>query len=139
MKTITLLFLLSVSVMARASGTDVEFSGGWIKQLPPVVPMRAGYIQISNPANTAVSIVDLHSEAFEKVEMHETTMADGMMKMIKLDSIPLAPKSTVELKPGAKHLMLINPVLALRIGDNVSVQVTFSDLTTQVTHFVVKK
>ena len=81
----------------------------------------------------------LQSTAFEKVEIHETIMADGMMKMIELDSLELPAKSLVELKPGGKHMMLITPVQPLNIGDKVELLVTFEDESTQSVMLEVKK
>jgi len=133
------LLLLLLSGTAQSAGSDIELTEGWIKQLPPIVPMRAGYIQINNPSALAISIVALHSDAFEKVEMHETMMADDMMKMVELDSIPIPSKSSVQLKPGGKHLMLINPTQSLNIGDSITLHITFSDLTTQTTQLLIKK
>jgi copper(I)-binding protein len=139
MKKFYFLVLLLLSGTAQSAGSDIKFTEGWIKQLPAIVPMRAGYIQINNPSALEISIVALHSDAFEKVEIHETMMADDMMKMVELDSLLLPPKSAVQLKPGGKHLMLVNPTQSLNIGDSITLQITFSDLTTQTTQLLIKK
>lgn len=138
MKKILFITFLLVSGSAF-SANNVQFIDGWIKQLPPVVPMRAGYMQIKNHSSTAQQIVSLQSSSFETVEMHETKMAEGMMKMIELESLEIPEKSTVELKPGGKHLMLITPVQPLQIGDNVEIVITFADETTQSIMLEVKK
>ncbi len=139
MKKIILLAYLLISSSAFAENSNVQFIDGWIKQLPPVVPMRAGYMQIKNDSKQPMEITALQSEAFEVVEMHETKMEDGMMKMIELDTIPVSAKSTVELKPGGKHLMLISPIQPLQIGDIVKVIATFSNDSTQSFELEVKK
>ena len=72
MKKIALLALLLFSTLSQADSSKIRFNDGWIKQLPPVIPMRAGYLQISNPTDQAHTITALHSDAFEKIEMHET-------------------------------------------------------------------
>ncbi len=139
MKKIVFLAFLLISASAFSDSNLVQFNNGWIKQLPPVVPMRAGYININNSSPTVKKIVALQSTAFEKVEIHETIMADGMMKMIELDSLELPAKSLVELKPGGKHMMLITPVQPLNIGDKVELLVTFEDESTQSVMLEVKK
>jgi periplasmic copper chaperone A len=132
-----ILCLFSFQVMADSS--KVEFSDGWIKQLPPVVPMRAGYVQISNPSNEEVVITAMQSDAFETVELHETTMKDGMMQMVQQDSIVIPAKGSIHLKPGGKHIMLINPLSPLAIGDKVNLIVTFSDSKAQNIQLEVKQ
>ncbi len=131
---IPLFFFLS---FAQAATGEVQFSDGWIKQLPPVVPMRAGYLTIKNPGDQARTITHLQSDAFANVEIHETRMADGMMKMVELPQLVIPAKGEVELKSGGKHLMLIDPAQPLQIGDRVSIRVDFSngqqqDLTLEV-------
>jgi len=137
-KNLFLAFLL-VSSSAFAESGNVQFIDGWIKQLPPVVPMRAGYMIIKNDSKQPMEVISLTSDAFETVEMHETKMEDGMMKMIELETIPLSAQSSVELKPGGKHLMLITPIQPLQIGDIVEVIATFRNDSTQSFELKVKK
>jgi periplasmic copper chaperone A len=137
-KTITLILcLFSMQIMADSS--KVEFSGGWIKQLPPVVPMRAGYVKITNSSDQDATITAMQSDAFETVELHETTMKDGMMQMVQRDSFVIPAKGSTDLKPGGKHIMLINPLNSLTIGDKVDLMVTFSDSKTQKIQLEVKQ
>jgi periplasmic copper chaperone A len=137
-KTITLILcLFSMQIMADSS--KVEFSGGWIKQLPPVVPMRAGYVKITNSSDEDATITAMQSDAFETVELHETTMKDGMMQMVQQDSFVIPAKGSTDLKPGGKHIMLINPLNPLTIGDKVDLMVTFSDSKTQKIQLEVKQ
>ena len=126
---LTSLILFSSTIMA--DGTQVKFVDGWIKQLPPMVPMRAGYMKIENPTKQPVEIIAVQSDAFERVEMHETLMEDGVMKMVEQDTIELPAKSQVELKPGGKHLMLITPKQTMQLGDDIELTITFSDDTSQ--------
>lgn len=139
MNKILLLSLLIFSGSVFSANNQVQFIDGWIKQLPPVVPMRAGYLQIKNQSDQAREIVAMQSSAFEKVEMHESKMEDGMMKMIELKSIKIPARDKIELKPGSKHLMLISPVETLQIGDEVEVIATFEDDSSQSFLLKVKK
>jgi len=137
-KFIFLAFLLASS-SACSESSNIQFIDGWIKQLPPVIPMRAGYIQIQNSSAEAKQIIAVQSDAFEKVEMHETRMSDGMMKMIELKSIDLPAKNSVALKPGGKHLMLISPKQSLQIGDIIKLTATFADESSQQIELEVRK
>lgn len=125
------------SILADTS--KLRFIDGWIKQLPPVVPMRAGYLQINNPGKQEHEIIAFQSDAFDRIEMHESKMQDGMMKMVELESLMLPAGGTVELKPGGKHLMLINPTQNLEVGDRFYVVVTFADETSQRIQLEVRK
>ncbi len=129
--------LLPMTLMADSS--QVLFNNGWIKQLPPVVPMRAGYMSIENNSEQEQEIIAFQSDAFERVEMHETLMQDGMMTMQQQQSFVLPARSRVELEPGGKHLMLITPKQAMQLGDDINLVVTFSDNSTQAIQLEVRK
>jgi periplasmic copper chaperone A len=139
MKNIFTLILCLFSIQLLADSSKVEFSDGWIKQLPPVVPMRAGYVKITNLSDEDAVITAMQSDAFETVELHETTMQDGVMKMIQKESFTIPANGSSYLKPGGKHIMLINPLRPLAIGDKVDLVVTFSDLKEQKIQFKVKQ
>jgi periplasmic copper chaperone A len=139
MKNLFTLILCLFSMQLLADTSQVEFNDGWIKQLPPVVPMRAGYVQIKNDSDQDAQITSMQSDAFESVEMHETTMKDGMMQMVQQDSMVIPAHGSLALKPGGKHIMLINPLRTLEIGDKVEVLVNFSDSTTQTITLKVKQ
>ncbi len=130
-KLVIIPLIMLFTALAFAQSAPLQFSNGWIKQLPPVIPMRAGYVTISNPGEHLIKIVSMHSDAFEKVEMHESKMADGVMKMVELDSLDIPPKGQIELKPGAKHLMLIAPTREMKIGDKIAIQANLDDGATQ--------
>lgn len=127
MKKLILLGLCLFSFQLFADSSKIDFSNGWIKYLPPVVPMRAGYVEIENPTTQDIEITAIQSDAFEKIELHETINEGGMMKMIQLDTFNIPAKSKVQLRPGGKHMMLINPLIQLDIGNKVDLIVTFSD------------
>lgn len=139
MKNLLLASLLLVSTCLHADSSQIRFSNGWIKQLPPVVPVRAGYLQIKNSSKQQHQIVGIQSEWFERVEMHESTMQGGMMTMNQLRAIDLPAGAEVALKPGGIHLMLINPVQALQLGDRIDLIVTFEDDSSHKVTLEVKK
>lgn len=139
MQRLLLLLLIGLAPGIHADTSQIRFTKGWIRHLPPVVPMRAGYVQIKNNSKQAHEIIAFQSEAFERVELHETMVLDGAMSMMELDSLPLPANSTEELKPGGKHLMLIRPKQTLEIGQDINVIVTFKDGTSTNVQLEVKK
>ena len=65
-----LLILLLIFPGAAFAGLDID--DAWIKNLPPAVPVRAGYMTIRNAQANAISIVAIRSDAFASVEIHQT-------------------------------------------------------------------
>ena len=81
-----------------------------VTEARPGTELRAGYFDLTNTTEAAIVITAVASPQFAAVEMHETVFNDGVSRMRKLDSIAIAPRATVTFAPGAKHLMLMQPI-----------------------------
>jgi copper(I)-binding protein len=61
-----------------------------------------------------------------KVEIHEMSITDGIMKMRALENgLELPPDGEVALKPGGYHIMLIGLESPLKEGTKVPMTLTF--------------
>jgi copper(I)-binding protein len=119
-----LILLLIFSPIALA---ELDVRDPWIKNLPPSVPVRAGYMTIHNPQSKAVSIVSLRSDAFASIEIHQTIEQDGMMSMEQVPSLKIEPNSNVQLAPGGLHLMMMNPSEPTQPGDQLEIVIVLDD------------
>lgn len=122
------ILLLIFPVLALA---ELEISNAWIKQLPPAVPVRAGYMTIHNPTSGTQRIVGVTSESFASVEIHESLMQDGMMRMEKQDQLVIDAGATVTLQPGGLHLMMMNPQQPTKPGETHRLRLKLGDGSTQ--------
>lgn len=133
-------FFLLLALLIPATGfAQLEFSDAWIKNLPPPVPVRAGYMTIHNPQSRALSIVTIRSDAFASVEIHQTRMQDGMMRMDPVPNFTIAPGETVQLAPGGLHLMMMQPAQPTRPGEVHRIIIEFDDGSRQTLELTVKK
>ena len=124
MSRLSLILLLIFSPIALA---ELEVRDPRIKNLPPSVPVRAGYMTIHNPQSKAVSIVLLRSDAFARIEIHQTIEQDGMMRMEQLPSLKIESNSSVQLAPGGLHLMMMNPTAPTQPGDLLEIVIVLDD------------
>jgi len=65
------------------------------------------------------------SPVASKVELHETVMDQGVMKMREIKEMPVPAGGKVTLQPGGLHLMLMNLKQPLKEGETVSVTLVF--------------
>ncbi len=137
MKLVTIFALLVVSFSSIADA--LKISDAWIKNLPPVVPMRAGYLTIENDSNRAINIIAVESEVFTQVDIHESIEKNGMMSMQPLSHLIVPAGATVKLAPGGIHLMMMQPKIALKPGDRVDISLRFESGDTQTMHMTVRK
>jgi len=85
--------------------------------------MSAGFMVLTNNTDQAIRITSATSPQYEAVEIHETTIEDGIARMRALDELVVPAHGGVALRRGGKHLMLMG---GGDTGATVSVQF-FSD------------
>ncbi|MCE7033221.1 copper chaperone PCu(A)C [Lysobacter sp. GX 14042] len=124
-----LALVLQVPV-AAADDCAAGFQDGWAR-LPPVeMPVLGGFGTLHNPCDSEMVLTGASSPDFEDVQVHETRLDDGMMRMREVGSLAIPAGGSVALAPGALHLMLMRPVRALVAGDEVELGFEFADGTT---------
>ena len=133
------LLLILLLILPGSAVAELDIRDAWIKNLPPAVPVRAGYMTIRNAQANAVSIIAIRSEAFASVEIHRTIAEDGMMRMESVPTLVIEPDSSVQLAPGGLHLMMMNPTEATRPGDLLQIVIELDDGSTQSLNMTVKK
>jgi copper(I)-binding protein len=124
MRLILPLILLILPVTAFA---ELQIGNAWIKNLPPMMTMRAGYMSIHNPTDIAVTLIGVSSDRFTKVEFHESISNEGVMRMEMLHHLTIEPGATVELAPGGKHLMMMNPSEPTKPGETIEINLKLDD------------
>jgi hypothetical protein len=133
------LLLILLLVLPGSAFAELDIGDAWIKNLPPTIPVRAGYMTIHNAQTHTLSIVAIHSDAFTSVEIHRTFEQDGMMRMERVPSLTIEPDSTVQLAPGGLHLMMMNPTQPTKPGDTLMIVIELDDGSTQNLKLIVKK
>ena len=130
-----LLLLLFVPALSLA---ELKIENAWIQNLPPSVPMRAGYLTMTNKGTNTVTIRKIDCEACTSIEMHESVMRDGMMSMQPLPTLTIEPTESATLAPGGKHLML-QPRQPTQIGERMPITLHLEDGSSHTVEFIVRE
>ena len=117
------LFLFNTAYAA----SSITIENAWSPEAPPVVKVMAGYMKINNLSNKDIKIKSATSHLFKKVEIHLTQMKNGMMNMIKQESLTIKAKNHIELKPGSLHMMLMGKLKPITKGSMIPVSLTFDN------------
>ena len=122
-------FLLILLALTLSTGAHAELriSDAWIKNLPPSVPVRAGYLTLSNPTTKTLVVLGFDSPAFARIDLHRTVSEDGMMRMEAVDELRLDPGVRMRLEPGGLHLMMMQASEPTRPGDRIPVSLRYAD------------
>ena len=125
--TLILALIFSSPSIAFMSGIDpsrdtqgeIDIIGATIPLAPANASVNAGYVKFTNTSDKDVEFHRFTSPVYDSVEMHITEHSAGSAKMKKVSKILVPANSSIELKPGGTHLMLIGPRRATKAGEIV--------------------
>jgi len=120
---------LMVGACSPTSVRSLNITGPWARTSPAVAGAGAAYLTIQNTGNVADALLGGSSPAARVVEVHETKdMGSGTMGMQRVERLEIPAGSTVELKPGSYHLMLIDLARELKAGETIEITLDFEKL-----------
>ena len=93
----------------------------------PGSQVSVAYMTITNNSSEDVTFVDFSSDVFNNVELHETTVTDGIARMRALPALVAPAGASTELAEGGKHLMLMDPDRTPGLGTNVTLTLNTAD------------
>ena len=126
-RTGNLIFFAALALMlaacASAGDQDLQVTDVWAR--PGLADGNSAiFFVIENPGADD-TLLAASSDVAAAVELHKTSMHDGVMKMEHQLSVPV-PKGETVFKPGDLHVMLIGLNKDLVVGDEFGLTLTFS-------------
>ena len=103
-----ILGLCSASIAAGIKIGDLSIESPAIRATVPNAKVAGGFMIIKNTGNQADRLIAGSASFAGKVEIHEMTVSDGIMRMRKLsDGLEIPAGASVHLKPGSFHVMFL--------------------------------
>jgi len=93
----------------------------------PGTSNSSAYMEIENKGDKTVTLLSANSNISPRIEIHQHTMVDGMMRMGKLNSIDIKPKERMKLQPFGLHLMVFDVKSPLKPQQAVELTLNFSN------------
>jgi len=103
----------------------LHISQPWSRATSAGMPMGVAYLTITNRGKKADALIAASTPAAARVEIHHTTLVDGMARMRPLSEIPIPAGATVKIEPGGIHLMLVDLEAPLVAGKPVPLTLEF--------------
>ncbi len=89
--------------------------------------VTAAFMTIENNSETDNALVAASSPAAKKVELHQHTHSDGMMRMRQVERIETPAQASAALEPGGYHMMLIGIQPELREQETIEFSLEFAN------------
>ena len=113
-----------------AAGESVAITDPWVKAAPD--GMTAAFGTLENPTGEDIVVVSAKTGIASSTELHETVADEsGKMTMRQVEGgFTIPADGTLDLEPGANHLMLMGLTGPALAGEEVTFTLTFADDST---------
>ncbi|MCC3861659.1 copper chaperone PCu(A)C [Pseudemcibacter aquimaris] len=128
-KILFILFALcAVPLSTQAQEKDIIITNEWARPILAAGRPGGAYFHVENKGNTADKLIKVSSTISPRVEIHEHTMKDGVMKMSQVEGgLEIPAGGSVELKPGGYHIMIFETATKYQEGDKVELTLYFEN------------
>ena len=112
--------------VAAAAEPAIHVLDAWARATPPGTENGAVYLKIVNHG-AADRLVGARTSAARAAEVHTSATRDGVVEMRRVDALPIAAGTTIELAPGGTHVMLVGLASRLEAGAHVGLTLLFAN------------
>ena len=121
------IWVLSVLVIGCGDGGQgVVVEDAWVRENIAPLEITAGYLVVRNEGE-ATALVSARTDVAGVTELHVMVVQDDVMRMRKVDEIPVAGYGVTRLQPGGSHLMLIGLTRDLVVGEEIGLVLEFDN------------
>lgn len=128
--TLGLALLAAVFTLPAQAGDKmhsmIKVEDAWARATAPKAPNGAAYITVHSHGQSMDRLVAAASPVAKKVELHTHLMADGVMKMRRIEGgVEVHPGAPAVFRPGGNHIMLMGLNQQLKPGESFKMTLTF--------------
>ncbi len=116
--------VLAMLFFTAQAWAEITVEGPWVRLLPPMVKTTVAYMTLSSSEDDKLLAVS--SPQAEKVELHLSSMSDGVISMDHVEQIKLLKGQSLRLAPSGYHLMLMGLKQSLKEGDVFQLHLQFA-------------
>ena len=98
----------------------LHWRDAWVRSLPPGAAVTAAYGSLMNHGSDTVTIVNLTSTTGAEAQMHDVMADSDQRKMVRLNSVDIAPGELLVFEPGGRHIMLLGITDAPEEGSDLA-------------------
>ncbi len=105
--------------------TGLKVVQAWARATPGGAKVGAAFLEIQGAPDGDDKLLAASTPIAGAVELHDHIKDGGIMRMRRIEAIPVPAGKTVTLKPGGLHLMLLELKAPLVAGDAFDLTLTF--------------
>jgi copper(I)-binding protein len=129
----------ALALTAMGASAEVTIENPYARAVPPGQMNSASFMVLKNTDEKDVTLTSGSSSVAKTVELHNHINEDGIMKMRQVDGINIPALGKASLQPGGYHIMFIGLKQDLIEGQEIDLELEFSDGSNQKLVLPVKK
>jgi copper(I)-binding protein len=124
MKTLRISLLCLGLIFETTAWAQIKVENAWVRAIVPKQQATGAFMKITSVE--AVKLVAVTTVLAKTNEIHEMKMEGDVMKMrAHLNGLDIPANTTVELKSGGYHVMMMELEQTIKAGDTVTLQLQF--------------
>ncbi len=124
MKTLRISLLCLGLIFETTAWAQIKVENAWVRATVPKQQATGAFMKITSVE--AVKLVAVTTVLAKTNEIHEMKMEGDVMKMrAHLNGLDIPANTTVELKSGGYHVMMMELEKTIKAGDTVPLQLQF--------------
>lgn len=128
---ITSLIILVSSVFSNvgyaSDNTEILVENGYARESIPGTTISSAYMTIKNLSAKNIRLIAASSVVSERIEIHQHTMVDGLMRMRQRDYVEISAHNITEFQPSGYHLMIFDLKHPIKAKENIIITLHFDD------------
>ena len=127
---ICIIFLMTnvlASIGVASENIDVLIKNSYVRESIPGTSISSAYMAIHNLSAKNLRLISASSAVSKRIEIHQRTMSDGLMRMRQRDYVEILAKDRVLFQPSGYHLMIFDLKHPLLAKDNIIITLHFDN------------
>tara|TARA_R110000744_G_scaffold20336_3_gene53370 strand:- start:8792 stop:9217 length:426 start_codon:yes stop_codon:yes gene_type:complete len=119
------------SVFANAGyasdNTEILVENSYARESIPGTSISSAYMTIKNLSAKNIRLIAASSVVSERIEIHQHTMVDGLMRMRQRDYVEVLAQNSTVFQPSGYHLMIFDLKHPIKAKENIIITLHFDD------------
>lgn len=118
--------LLTFLFLFYTQQNNLQVKNQWLR--PGAKGMgTALYFEVENPTDKPDTLYKITSDISRMIQLHETYAKDELMGMREVGEFVIEPESSLELKPGGYHIMVMKLKRDIKKSDEIEFKLHFKN------------
>lgn len=107
----------------------IAVENAYIRASIPGASNSSAYMTLNNLSSNKRALIGASSSVSARIEIHEHTMTEGMMRMRQKGMVEILSQASVTFQPSGFHLMVFDLKQPLVAGESIMITLMFDDQT----------